>query len=403
MSEYFKKMTISLKLGAALLLMFFAVRHRPGQCKFFFQKTQLNNRIKRWLVDATFYFPPLLVLNGSIHTFYTGIVRARTEKTTNLFQQKAVLETEVLRMDGTSEGPLPGLISLTWVRKLGHNAEDQTPYILLAPGLTGDSNSLYIQMFISDALTRGYNCVVFNQRGMNNIRLETPQTFNCGYTGDFRQVVAHVRKRIGFEVKLLAVGWSLGSNYLAKYCGEEGEGLMLDAAACLACPIDFIICYCNKLRWSHWWTWALARSIGNYVQMPEIWEILSKDSSIDVEGLRKAKSLADVERTMIIKTFPGLDSVRDYYRLMACGAYLSKIRKPTLFLLARNDPIVDSVNMLDEEDFEANPYLFGILSDFGGHSMIWEKGLLLPNGSSWANKVVLDYFEAVYAYPLAKL
>ena len=45
------------------------------------------------------------------------------------------------------------------------------------------------------------------------------QFYSASFTGDLREVVAHVRGRYP-TANLYAVGWSLGANILVRYLGE---------------------------------------------------------------------------------------------------------------------------------------------------------------------------------------
>ena len=50
-----------------------------------------------------------------------------------------------------------------------------------------------------------------------------------GYTEDLRRVIARLKRRYPHH-RLVAAGFSLGSNYLTKFVGEEGADCALDAA-----------------------------------------------------------------------------------------------------------------------------------------------------------------------------
>jgi predicted alpha/beta-fold hydrolase len=79
---------------------------------------------------------------------------------------------------------------------------------------------------------------------------QTPKTFNAGFTSDLRLAIKVIKKRYP-EVPLYAIGinnlrenwldiagFSLGSNVLVKYLGEEGSATPLSAAAVLSNPWD---------------------------------------------------------------------------------------------------------------------------------------------------------------------
>lgn len=53
-------------------------------------------------------------------------------------------------------------------------------------------------------------------------RPQVPKPFHAGLTADTRQVLATVYERHSRTSQVIAVGFSLGANILAKYLGEEG-------------------------------------------------------------------------------------------------------------------------------------------------------------------------------------
>jgi predicted alpha/beta-fold hydrolase len=47
------------------------------------------------------------------------------------------------------------------------------------------------------------------------------QLYSASFTGDMREVVAHVSARYP-KANLYAVGWSMGANILVRYLGKVG-------------------------------------------------------------------------------------------------------------------------------------------------------------------------------------
>lgn len=62
-----------------------------------------------------------------------------------------------------------GEIALDWSEK---NCTDASPLILILPGLTGASQSEYINCFVTAASNIGARVVVFNYRGMGGVALK---------------------------------------------------------------------------------------------------------------------------------------------------------------------------------------------------------------------------------------
>jgi predicted alpha/beta-fold hydrolase len=66
-----------------------------------------------------------------------------------------------------------------------------------------------------------------------------PKTFHAGLTADTKEVMDAIYRRHGATSQVIAVGFSLGANILAKYLGEEGSRAKVDGAVLLSNPWDF--------------------------------------------------------------------------------------------------------------------------------------------------------------------
>ncbi|KAF9342210.1 hypothetical protein BGX34_008570, partial [Mortierella sp. NVP85] len=85
----------------------------------------------------------------------------------------------------------------------------------------------------------GYRCVVFNARACADTELTTAQLYCGSWTDDLRMVVKHIRKTLP-EAKLMSVGFSLGSNILMNYMGEEGDRCEFLGAMSVGNPFDLM-------------------------------------------------------------------------------------------------------------------------------------------------------------------
>jgi len=356
-------------------------RRNLGKSDFFFKDTPENRELHEKLrANASYYVPPLLMRERNIQTIYSGVQDLMVARL-----KPSEFETETLQVAGTPKGPLAGLVSLTWMR----NKDPQKPWVVLIPGLSGGFDSFYIQRMSRELLDKGYNAVCFNPRGSNGLQLVTSQGATGAYTGDLRQTLAHIRKSIPANVPLFGIGWSLGSSYIAKYHGEDGENSLLDATVSLAPPMNFE----KGVEGMPWW-WHRILTDGIKMQLfgdPDSARILAKDPRLNIPHILQSKKLPDIDQRLLCPAF-GYSSCYDYYRDAGCGRFLSSIKKPALFIVAKDDNITAGWAQMHEEDFLGNPNIFGIHTDYGAHGMTWDKGMLIPNGDSWVNRVVLDYF-----------
>jgi len=83
----------------------------------------------------------------------------------------------------------------------------------------------------------------------------------------------------------------------------------------------------------------------------------------------------------------------EYYYKSSCGYNLQDINIPTLFINAKNDPIVP-IRVIQEDDYYGNPYLCSVVTRYGAHSMDY---LLNVFGTkqSWTANLGFEYLNSV--------
>lgn len=100
--------------------------------------------------------------------------------------------------------------------------------------------------------------VVFNYRGNADAPLTTPKSYNGAETEDLREVVNHIKNTYSNST-LFSIGYSLGSNILTKYIGEEGDNCKIDAAVSISNPFNF-----NKST-QYWNGWRFQNLLGTHL------------------------------------------------------------------------------------------------------------------------------------------
>lgn len=99
-------------------------------------------------------------------TFWCVESRAQTVFASLLRQQvlpELIYRRELLTLEDGGE------IALDWSE---HNCEDNSPVILILPGLTGASQSEYIKCLVTAANNIGARVCVFNNRGLGGVALK---------------------------------------------------------------------------------------------------------------------------------------------------------------------------------------------------------------------------------------
>ena len=277
-----------------------------------------------------------------------------------------------------------GIVSIDWLRRKNSKAT-----VVIVPGLTGSSSDSYVMSLADHLADKNFSVACYNPRSRGGNKLISPFLYSAGYTEDLRWLLNTLHKRSPKE-SLIAVGFSLGANYLTKYLGEEGENCLLEAAVVIGGPLDSlrnsdylardcITRVCDRY---------LASSI--YKMLHEFEDVLKKNPNVHIENGKKATSMYDVDE-YLTSGMMGYVNAREYYIGCTSLPYVPKIKTVTLFVAAKNDPVID---YLEERlpEFENNPNVIRVLTKNGGHSMSWP---MAPFGKdSWIDKVVSSFVDA---------
>lgn len=99
-----------------------------------------------------------------------------------------------------------GEVALDW---LDEGCSEDSPIIIILPGLTGESQAEYVKFLVMAANQTGMRTVVFNNRGLGGLPLRTPRLYCAANTEDLAEVVNHVHNKFP-NVKKAAAGVSMG-------------------------------------------------------------------------------------------------------------------------------------------------------------------------------------------------
>ncbi|KAI9178903.1 hypothetical protein H9P43_005565 [Blastocladiella emersonii ATCC 22665] len=299
------------------------------------------------------FTPTFFLALGHLQTWYAslGTIDGRAE------YYRELLDT-----------PDGGQIAVDWSkppRGAPAYREDTTTVVVLH-GLTGGSHESYVQDLVHYLMspTRGYRCVVVNFRGCADSELRTPQLYNGAYTDDFRFALRHVRGVIP-RAKLGAIGFSLGSNVLVKYLGEEGENAPFAAAASVCNPFDFLLSAEEILSTpiSRVYSKALAENLKKaYARHAHV---ISTHPQIRHDRVMAAKHVWEFD-DRVTRVLFGYHTVEDYYRAASSCNYVDRVRVPLFCLNALDDPI-SPLRAIPFAAADRNPFVMIGTTRLGGH------------------------------------
>ncbi|KAG0214926.1 hypothetical protein BGX28_001132 [Mortierella sp. GBA30] len=323
--------------------------------------------------------PTLWMTSGHLQTAYAAYVN---------FENKHLVqyERELLK---TPDG---GTISIDWSPSFSVMPADDTPTLVLLHGLTGGSFESYIRALV-ETITKdhGYRCVVFNARACANTELTSAQLYCGNWTEDLRMVVKHIRTTLP-EAKLMSIGYSLGSNILMNYMGEEGDQCEFLGAVSVGNPFD-LMGACLSLQ---------RRFLGNNVYSPAMGGNLRRifmkhahwfenSDIVDVAAVQAGRSMRDFDDQVTRKVFK-YRTVHEYYRMASSSQRILDIRRPFLCLNALDDPISVS-ELLPRDEIRENPYGLLATTARGGH-LGWFQGFWRQD--RWCTQALAEYIVAMF-------
>ena len=247
-------------------------------------------------------------------------------------------------------------------------AGDQ-PLVILLHGLTGSSQSVYIQGLQQALLAQGLRSAALNFRGCSGEYNHSSRCYHSGETGDIDFLYRTLRAREP-DLPMAAVGFSLGGNVLLKWLGEQGNGVQLFAATAVSVPLVLSAC-ASKLDsgFSKLYRASLLRELKEYVHLKQQHlESLGKAEEAqmlrDIGDLDNITSFWQYDDRVIAKLYD-FANVEDYYQRSSSRQFLQAIRVPTLLIQAQDDPFMTPAVIPDITELSSSVFLE--TTPAGGH------------------------------------
>lgn len=328
------------------------------------------------------YNPTTYLFNGHLQTGYAAYYNHAP--TIN----EVVYERELI---STPDG---GSLALDWAPTKEGLEKDETPTLVVLHGLTGGSYESYIRCLL-EVLTFppfNYRAVVMNCRGCANSEIVTPQMYSGGYTDDLRVVLSHIQKRLAPGTPLVGIGFSLGSNILVKYLGEEGDKTPFKAAISVANPFDFRSSM-DRLNESYLGRKVYSPAMANNLKkaFARHLDTMAKGGKIDPEKVMKATTLREFDDACTRKMFD-FTTVNNYYRDASSCRFIEHVKVPLLCFNALDDPIA-AKECIPYDEIKTNPNVVLATTDYGGHIGWFEHN---KNPTRWMVKPLTEFIVAMF-------
>ncbi|KAI3383911.1 hypothetical protein SNEBB_000829 [Seison nebaliae] len=263
--------------------------------------------------------------------------------------------------------------------EVNNNHCSKVSICLFLPGLTGDSNAVYIEHLACE-LSMKHRIFIMNYRGVN-CELKTEIVFSATYTDDLHHVVRWIRCEYPSTERFYVIGNSLGglvlSHYVSKTCS------FIDVAFILSTPFDL-----NEMDRS------LSYTINHYFFVRPLMKTLKAFINryynsffrhlISRYQLNKCKTFKELNEKFTAPLF-GYENYRDYCADALLRGKLTHIMCPTLFINS-NDDIFSPLQSIPLQEIEKNINISLILTEGGGHSSFIQRNSEL----SYAESIVLE-------------
>jgi uncharacterized protein len=279
-------------------------------------------------------------------------------------------------------------VDLDW---LAAPATEAAPLLLLLHGLEGDNRSHYVRGMLELAREAHWRALVLNFRSCSGEPNRLPRFYHSGDTDDLDHVVRLLLAREP-DVRLAAVGVSLGGNVLLKWLGEQGDAApaALRATVAISTPFDLEACARVLDRGFQKWTYTASfmRSFKRKIQQ----KARMFPGFVDVAAVMRARTFAAYDRSATAPLHGFADEL-DYWRQSSCKPYLPKVRRPVLLLSAVDDPFVPPSALPDLATLPPN-----VVAEFtprGGHVGFVEGPPW--RARSWAERRAVAFVRALLA------
>jgi hypothetical protein len=283
------------------------------------------------------------------------------------------------------ETPDGDFVDLDWL-----DAAADGPVVLILHGLEGSSRSHYVTGLLAQCRARSWRAAALNFRSCSGEPNRLPRFYHSGDTGDLDWVVRRlVGREPGLPVGL--VGVSLGGNVLVKWLGEQGSRAPAEVRGAVGISVPFDLVACAR---------ALDRGLNrrlytaNFLRTMRA-KVVAKarvhPGFVDVAAAARARTFAEYDR-VVTAPLGGFVNELDYWTRASCGPYLGRVRRPTLLIGSRDDPMIPVASL---PDFEAlgSTWLAAEISDTGGHAGFITGSPRRP--VFWAEARALDFLGRV--------
>lgn len=237
------------------------------------------------------------------------------------------------------------------------------PTLVVLHGLEGSSESGYILGTAEKAWLAGFNVVRLNQRNCGGTEHLTETLYHSGLSGDIRAVLLELIERDGLTA-VFAAGFSMGGNLVLKMAGEFADSApaALRGFVAVAPSMDLASCAARLEEPANFlYEWHFVRRLKRRMRQKST--LFPKQYALN--GLREIRTVREFDDRFTAR-FCGFRDAADYYSRSSAAQFLSAIRRPTLIVVAQDDPVVPFA-AFENSAVRDNPQITLLAPANGGH------------------------------------
>ncbi len=266
------------------------------------------------------------------------------------------------------------------------NGASGAPHVVTLHGLEGSSRAGYITAILRGAAERGWGATAINFRSCSGEPNRLARSYHSGDIGDALSVMKHLRQRL--TGPLYAVGFSLGANVLLRLLEETGDHSPVDAAAAMSAPYDLGAC-ADTLDGPGPFLRLYRERFLRSLKVKAREKLRRFPGAFDNQALERARTIRAFD-DCVTAPLHGFRDATHYYAEASSGPRLHAIRRPTLLLSAKDDPMIPAST--HPRDVSANPHLHLVVTEHGGHVGFVAGGALSP--SFWGEAQMLAFLSS---------
>ncbi len=275
-------------------------------------------------------------------------------------------------------------LDLVWTDK----PQSNKPIVIVFHGLEGSIDSPYAKGMMLAIQKQGWVGLLMHFRGCKR-RNRLPKTYHSGETEDAKQLLRWLGEHYPRST-LAAVGFSLGGNMLLKLQAELGSESPLKTIVSICPPLQLNAC-ADRLNagFSKIYQRYLLKHLHRKIKVSSVKHNYETIINLPPKTMSGIKSFWEFD-DRVTAPLHGFSGVGEYYKKCSARQYLIKIKKPSLIVLAQDDPFMTEGIVPGENELSESVILE--LSEHGGHVGFIGGSVFKPE--YWLEKRVPEFLSA---------